>query len=126
MTKTFKTKEEALEFLNNKDFNGLGYVIAQDPKEQFYIVVERHFANSEDLITTKYLKDTYNYLTNHLEYGCEDIPTSDIVTLINLQFQLTEVLSILQEDGRIVPANCGVPAHNGRGNIEIEEDANDC
>lgn len=51
---------------------------------------------------TKCLQDANNYLRNHLDYDCVDIPEEDICTLINIHNNLIKVLNKLAEDGRIV------------------------
>ena len=67
---------------------------------------------------TKTLIDAYNYFENHKEYGYADIPEEDVVSIINLHNAIVGAVNQLKKDGRIVPANCGFPTHNGKGSIQ--------
>jgi len=45
---------------------------------------------------TEYLQDTNNYLKNHLEYDCADVPEEDICVLIDMLNHLIKVLNKLK------------------------------
>ena len=70
---------------------------------------------------TKTLTDAYNYFENHKEYGYADIPDDDLVIIINLHNAIVGAMNQLKKDGRIVPAVCSYPTHDGKGRIQIQE-----
>lgn len=70
---------------------------------------------------TKTLIDAYNYFENHKEYGYVDIPEEDLATIINLHNAIVAAMNQLKKDGRIVPAICNCPTHDGKGSIQKDK-----